>query len=105
MFGKKYSTIFVITALVMISVSQSWAVYVIDIRSNSEADKTRIVVELDGAAQYQTHYTSEPGISICLLEAGLKSTRKTISIGDELVEPAALKEVMGNIVEVSISLR
>ncbi len=89
----------------MVSVSQSRAAQVIDIRSNSEADKTRIVVELDSAAQYQALYTSEPGISIYLLEAGLKSTRKTISIGDELVETVALKEVMGNIVEVSISLR
>lgn len=105
MFGKKYSTIFVITALVMISASQSWAAHVIGIRSNSEADKTRIVVELDGPAQYQAHYTSEAGISICLLGAGLKSIRRTLSIDDEMVETVALKEVMGNIVEVSISLR
>ncbi|MFC1714117.1 AMIN domain-containing protein [Candidatus Poribacteria bacterium] len=105
MFNKRFSAVFIMTVLALTAVSQSRAAQVIDIRSNSEADKTRIVVELDGTAQYQAHYTSEPGISICLLEAGLKSARKTISIGDELVETAALKEVMGNIVEVSISLK
>ena len=91
--------------MVVISVSQGRAALVMDMRSNSEADKTRIVVELDAPAQYQAHYTSEPGISICLLESGLKSVKKTISVDDELVKTVAMKEVMGSIVEVSISLR
>ncbi len=106
MFSKRYSTVLIIAAaLTMVLISQSQAANVIDVRYSSEADKTRIVIELDGVAQYQANYTSEPGISICLLETGLKFARKTISIGDELVKTVVLKELMENIVEVDIPLK
>jgi len=105
LFNKKYSVIFMAIVLMVTSVSQSQAANVIDIRSNSEADKTRIVVELDGPVQYQALYTSEPGVSICLLETGLRAAGKTINISDELVKTVVLKGVMGNIAEVSISLK
>lgn len=105
MFNKGRLIIPIATALIIAFVCQSQAANVIDVRHNSEADKTRVVVELDGPTQYQALYTSESGVSICLLEARLKSIGKTINIGDELVKTVVLKEMMGDIVEVSISLK
>jgi len=104
LFNKGRSIILIAAALIIAFVCQSHAANVIDVRHNSEVDKTRVVVELDGPAQYQAIYTSEPGVSICLLETGLKSIGKTINIGDERVKTMVLKEMMGHIVEVSISL-
>lgn len=105
MFSRGRLIIPIVTALILAFVCQSQAANVIDVRHSSEADKTRVVVELDGPAQYQALYTSEPGVSICLLEAKLKSIGKTINIGDGRIETVVLKEMMGDIVEVSISLK
>ncbi len=104
MFNKGRSIIPIATALIIAFVCQSQAANVIDVRHSSGVDKTRVVVELDGPAQYQALYTSEPSVSIRLLEARLESIRKTVNIGDELVKTVVLKEVMGDIVEMSISL-
>lgn len=104
MFNKGRLIIPIAAALIIAFVCQSQAANVIDVRHNSEADKTRVVIELDGPTQYQALYTSEPGVSICLLEAKLKSIGKTINIDDGRIKTVVLKEAMGNIVEVSISL-
>ena len=105
MFSKGRLIIPIAAVLILAFVCQSQAANVIDVRHNSEADKTRVVVQLDGPAQYQALYTSEPGISICLLEARLKSIGKAINIGDGRIEKVVLKEMMSDIVEVSISLK
>jgi hypothetical protein len=73
---------------------------------NSQKDKTRIMILLDEAAQYNVQYNaSEPDISIYLFEAGLGSTKKVKTGDDELVEAVNLREPIGGIVEVNISLK
>jgi len=89
----------------MLPVLQSGAVKVTGMRFNSETARTRVVIELDAAARYQANYTSEHGISICLLETGLGTIRKTVNVDDEMVKSIALKEVIGDIVNVNISLK
>jgi len=100
-----------VAVLVAISVSpstRSSAGEVMATRVNSEADKTRIVVQLNELTQYQTRYTSEPeanAISIYLLKTALGPISEIASIRDELVETATFKEIMGNMVDVNISLK
>ena len=86
--------VLIITAmLVAIPIFQSQATRLRRIRSDSKADATRIVLDLDGVARYRTQYTMEPGISICLFETSLGAIRNTTSVDDELVETVITKEV------------
>lgn len=81
------------------------AAAVVDTRVYSGVDKTRITIQLDGPAQYQTQLTSEPGLSISLLKTGLGAIKKTTSINDEMVKGMTLKEIAGSIVDINISLK
>jgi hypothetical protein len=74
---------------------------------NSQKDRTRIMILLDEAAQYNIQYNaSGPDISIYLFEAGLGSIKKkTTTVDNELVESVTLGEPIGGIVEVNISLK
>jgi len=73
---------------------------------NSQKEKTRIMILLDEAAQYNVQYNaSGPDISIYLFEAGLGSTKKVKTGDDKLVEAVNLREPIGGIVEVNISLK
>ncbi len=74
-------------------------------RASSDAGRTRIVIEFDEPAQYQAQYTSTPSISVCLPETGLGDIKRTVRINDDLVEAITLKEIMGNTVDVNVSLR
>ena len=91
--------------LIAIPVLRSSAVEVIDTRVYSEDGKTRITIQLDGPAQYQTQLTSEPGISISLLKTGLGAIRKITNINDALVDMMTLREIAGSIVDVNITLK
>ena len=91
--------------LATIPVFRISAVAVVDTRVNSEVNKTRIVIQLNGPAQYQIQSTSEPGISVSLLKTGLETIRRTTSIDNELVKGITIKEIAGNIVDVNISLK
>ena len=94
MFGKKCLAVLIITAtLVAIPILQSQATQVRRIRFDSKADATRIVLDLDGPVRYQTQYTMEPGISVCLFETRLGAINGTTSVDDELVETVTTKEV------------
>ena len=97
---KKILRMFIIIALVaspvFCSVRFCDAAEVETVRVNSETDKTRVVVQFDEPAQYQVQYTSEPGISVCLLMTGLGSARKMTSVSDGLVKIVTLKEIMAH---------
>ena len=97
--------VFTVITMVVILVPQSVATEAVTIRASSEADKTRIVVELDAAARYQVQHTSDQDISICLLETGIGHISTTPTISDELVDAVSLKEIVGNIVDINISLK
>ncbi len=93
-------------AFALILVFCASAVEVTKTSINSQKDKTRITILLDEAAQYNVQYNaSEPDISIYLFEAGLGSTGKVKTGDDELIEAVNLREPMGGIVEVNISLK
>ncbi len=91
--------------LATIPVFRISAAMVVDARVYSGVDKTRITIQLDGPAQYQTQLTSEPGVSISLLKTGLGAIRKTTRINDEMVKGMTLKEIAGSIVDVNVSLK
>jgi hypothetical protein len=93
-------------AFALIFVFCASAVEVTKTSINSQKGKTRIMILLDEAAQYNVQYNaSGPDISIYLFEAGLGSTKKVKTGDDELVEAVNLREPIGGIVEVNISLK
>ncbi len=63
------------------------------------------MIEFDEPAQYQAQYTSTPSISVYLPETGLGDIKRTVRINDDLVEAITLKEIMGNTVDINVSLR
>jgi hypothetical protein len=96
---------FIVAVLLAIPVSQSNAAEVTAIRANSEAGMTRIVIQFSESTQYQARYTSMPSISVCLPKARLGRVENILEINDELVETVSLREIMNDMVDVSIQLR
>ncbi len=63
-----------------------------EIRYYSDANKTRITVELDDNVQYQTQFDSEKNLIIYLLNTRIGSANKLTRINDKLVRNVTLKE-------------
>lgn len=101
---RKYVIILIATLLVVIPILRGNATEILSVRGNSESGKTRVVIELKEPTQYQLQYTSEPGISICLLETNLGAINRDPKISNELVKALSLKEIMGSMVEMNITL-
>ncbi len=74
------------------------------IRYYTEKDKTRLVIELDQDAKYQTKYDKDHNLSISLVRSKIGDSQKAYNVSNGLVNQIELKEEPGNKVSIKVSL-
>jgi len=74
------------------------------IRYYTEKDKTRLVIELDQDAKYQTKYDKDHNLSISLVKSKIGDSQKSYKVNNGLVNLIELREEPGNKVSINVSL-
>ena len=84
--------------------SQAYAANVMDLRTYTDSEKTRITVQLDKKIQYKTRYDTEHNIRLYLLETDITLPNKTRDINNDLIGSINL-EPIENMVVIIIELK
>jgi predicted transcriptional regulator len=87
--------IIAIFALFTFSVTCAETSIIENVRHYTEKEKTRIVIQLDQDAKYQTKYDKEHNLIISLVNGKIGSSQNLIKVNDGLVGTVSLKEEKG----------